>query len=127
MFEHNLFQIFGPRNGKLLCPLFVLQNGIFNAICDLVLLLFREGIDISVRLDGAIPFQHFNMVVEVHSGSYIALRSTKASYMTMKREPQAKAYVLVLRNLQFSIQGLTQERVPRYTSIGKVQLNKIII
>ena len=79
MFEHNLFQIFGPRNGKLLCPLFVLQNGIFNAICDLVLLLFREGIDISVRLDGAIPFQHFNMVVEVHSGSYIALRSTKAS------------------------------------------------
>ena len=37
MFELTLFQIFGPRNDILFCPLFVLQRGISNAICDLVL------------------------------------------------------------------------------------------
>ena len=37
MFEFNIFQIFGPRNDILFCPLFVLQNGISNVICDLVL------------------------------------------------------------------------------------------
>ena len=37
MFELNIFQIFGPRNDILFCPLFVLQSGISNVICDLVL------------------------------------------------------------------------------------------
>ena len=37
MFEFTLFQIFGPRNDILFSPLFVLQRGISNAICDLVL------------------------------------------------------------------------------------------
>ena len=30
-------------------------------------------------------------------------------FMTPRWEPQAKPYVLVLRNLQFSFQGITQE------------------
>ena len=34
MFELTLFQIFGPRNDILFCPLFVLQRGISNAIYD---------------------------------------------------------------------------------------------
>ena len=37
MFELTLFQIFGPRNDILFCLLVVLQRGISNAICDLVL------------------------------------------------------------------------------------------
>ena len=37
MFELTLFQIFGPRNDLLFCPLFVLRRVISNAICDLVL------------------------------------------------------------------------------------------
>ena len=37
MLELTLFQIFGPRNEIFFCPLFVLQRGISNAICDLVL------------------------------------------------------------------------------------------
>ena len=32
----TLFQIFGPRNDILFCPLIVLQRGISNAIFDLV-------------------------------------------------------------------------------------------
>ena len=43
MFELNLFQILGPRNDTPSCPLFVLQIGVSNAICALVLQLFREG------------------------------------------------------------------------------------
>ena len=37
MFEFNIFQIFGPRNDILFCPLFVLQSGISDVICDLEL------------------------------------------------------------------------------------------
>ena len=37
MFELNIFQIFSPRNDMLFYLIFVLQSGISNAICDLVL------------------------------------------------------------------------------------------
>ena len=37
MFEFNIFKIFGPGNDKLFRLLFVLQSGISNAICALVL------------------------------------------------------------------------------------------
>ena len=37
IFDLILFQIFGPRNDVLFCPLIVLQRGIFDAIFDLVL------------------------------------------------------------------------------------------
>ena len=46
MFELTLFQIFGPRNDLLFCLLVVLQRGISDAFCDLVLQLFSEGIHI---------------------------------------------------------------------------------
>ena len=35
--ELNLFQILGPRNDILFCPLIVPKSGIFDAICNLVL------------------------------------------------------------------------------------------
>ena len=37
MFELNIFQIFAPRNDILFCPLFILQSGICNSVCDFVL------------------------------------------------------------------------------------------
>ena len=46
MFELNLFQIFGPRIDTFFCPLIVLQSGISNTICDLVLQLFSEGLSV---------------------------------------------------------------------------------
>ena len=58
MFELNIFQIFAPRNDILFCPLFVLQSGIYNAICDLVLQVFIEVMKISFRQCGAITVQY---------------------------------------------------------------------
>ena len=78
MFELTLFQIFGPRNDILFCLLVVLQRGISNAICDLVLQLFSEGINISFRLDGAIPFHYLKTIVPVHSST---LRSTGSQFI----------------------------------------------
>ena len=37
MFEFNIIKILGPRNDILFCPLFVLQSGISDVICDLEL------------------------------------------------------------------------------------------
>ena len=50
MFELNLIQIFRPRNDIPFCPFFVLYGFISSVICDLV--LFSEGINVSLRLDG---------------------------------------------------------------------------
>ena len=47
-----------PRNDMLFSILFVLQSGISDVIYDEVLTLFREGMKISFRLYGAIPFQY---------------------------------------------------------------------
>ena len=46
--------------------------------------------------------------------------------MTTRWELQAKAYILILSNLQFSFQDLTQERIPRCASIVKLRLYQII-
>ena len=81
MFELILFQIFGPRNGILFCPLIFLQRAISNAIFDLVLQLFSEGINISFRQDSAIRFQYLKTVVEVHSST---LRSTGSQFIFLK-------------------------------------------
>ena len=103
-----LFQIFGPRNGIFFCPLIVLQSGISNVICDLVLWLFTEGINISFRQDDAIPCQYLKTIV-VHS---YTLRSTRSLSIFLKwdgflswvyatrRELQAKTYALYFE--QFS-------------------------
>ena len=37
MFERNLFQIFGPTNDILFCPLIFPQSDISYDMCDLVL------------------------------------------------------------------------------------------
>ena len=47
MFKLTVFQIFDPRNDILFCPLIILRRGISNAICDLVLQLFSDGINTS--------------------------------------------------------------------------------
>ena len=48
------------------------------------------------------------------------------NYMTTRWELQAKVYPFVLSNFQFSFQGFTQKRLPRYAYIVKVRLNKRI-
>ena len=40
-------QIFGPKKGKFFCPVFVFRKGMSNVICDLVLYLQSEAINIS--------------------------------------------------------------------------------
>ena len=52
MFEPNLFQIFGPRNDLLFCPLIVLQSDIYYAMCDLVWSVIGSVIDREQRLPG---------------------------------------------------------------------------
>ena len=69
MVELDFFYIFGPRNDTLFFPLFVLQSGISNTICDLALQLFTEGIIMWFRYDDAIPFQNLKTSVEVHSST----------------------------------------------------------
>ena len=58
IFEHNIFQIFGPKNDILFCPFFVLQSGISSVICSVMLYFLKEGIKISFRQYGAILFQY---------------------------------------------------------------------
>ena len=42
-----LDHIFGPKKDTLFCPVFVFRRDISNAICDLVLYLQSEGLNIS--------------------------------------------------------------------------------
>ena len=81
IFELILFQIFCPRNDILFCPLIALQRSISNAICDLVLQLFSEGMNISFRWDGAIPFHYLKVAVAVYSSS---LRSNGSQFTFLK-------------------------------------------
>ena len=53
-----LDHIFGPKKDKLFCPVFVFRRGMSNAICDLVLHLQSEGLNISWICPGTIPFQY---------------------------------------------------------------------
>ena len=55
--------------------LFVLQSSISNAICDLVLQLFRKSINMSFRQNGTISFQYFNIVSEVHGSTLPSIGS----------------------------------------------------
>ena len=65
------------------------------------------------RLDGTIPFQNLETVVEVLVLLFVQLQTTETgcAYMTPRWKLRAKVYVLVLSYLQFSFQGLTQERI----------------
>ena len=58
MFEHTLFQIFGPRNDILFRPLVVLQRGISNVMCDLVLYLFSACYSFSKWIDNLLSMNH---------------------------------------------------------------------
>ena len=60
---------------------YLINDGMSNAICDLVLQLFSEGIMISFRQDGVIPFQYLKTVAEVQSST---LCSTRSQFIFLK-------------------------------------------
>ena len=57
-----LDHIFGAKKINLFCPVFVFRRGMSNAICDLVLYLQSECLNISWIYPGTIPFQYLKMV-----------------------------------------------------------------
>ena len=60
-----LDHIFGPKKDKLFCPVFVFRRGMSNAICDLVLYLQSEGLNVSWIYPGTIPFQYLKKVFTI--------------------------------------------------------------
>ena len=45
--EFIFYHIFGPEKNKLLCPVFVFRRDMSNVLCDLVLYMQSEGLNIS--------------------------------------------------------------------------------
>ena len=60
-----LDHILGPKKGKFFCPVFVFRRGMSNAICDLVLYLQSEDLNISWIYPGTIPFQYLKTVFAI--------------------------------------------------------------
>ena len=60
-----LDHLFGPKKDKLFCPVFAFRRGMSNAICDLVLYLQSEGLNISWIYPGTIPFQYLKTVFAI--------------------------------------------------------------
>ena len=56
-----LDHIFGPKKHKLFCPVFVFRRRMSNVICDLVLYLLSEGLNISWIYTGTIPFHYIKL------------------------------------------------------------------
>ena len=61
IFDH----IFGPNNDKHFCPVFAFRRGMSNAICDLVLYLQSEGLNIKWIYPVTIPFQYLKTVFAI--------------------------------------------------------------
>ena len=76
-----LDHIFGPKKDKPLCPVFVFRRGMSNAICDLVLYLQSEGLNISWIYPGTIPFQYLKTVFAIQ---YSALSLTGSQFIFLK-------------------------------------------
>ena len=72
--------IFGPKNDKLLCPVFVFCRGMSNAICDLVLYLQSEDLNISSIYAGTIPFQYLRMVFAIQN-STLSLTESQFTFL----------------------------------------------
>ena len=76
-----LDHIFGLKKDKLFCLVFVFRRGISNAICDLVLYLQSEGLNISWIYPGTIPFQHLKTVFAIQ---YSTLSLTGSQFIFLK-------------------------------------------
>ena len=72
----TLDHIFGPKKVKLFCPILVFRRCMSNAICDLVLYLQSEDLNISWIYPGTTPFQYLKMVytIQYSTLSLIAIK-----------------------------------------------------
>ena len=57
--------IFGAKKDKLFCPVFVFHKGMSNDICDLVLHLLCENLNILLIYPGTIPLQYLKSVFAI--------------------------------------------------------------
>ena len=76
-----LDNIFGPKKDKFFCPVFVFRRGMSNAICDLVLYLQSEGLNISWIFLGTVPFKYLKTVFAVQ---YTTLSLTGSQFIFLK-------------------------------------------
>ena len=64
------FYVFGPRKDKAYRYVLVFCKGISNAICDLVLCLLNEGLNISLIYDGTMLFQYLKTADAMQDSSF---------------------------------------------------------
>ena len=76
-----LDHIFGYKKDKLLSPVFVFRRGMSSAICDLVLYLQSEGLNISWIYPGTIPLQYLKTVSAI---KYSTLSLTGSQLIFLK-------------------------------------------
>ena len=76
-----LDHIFGPKKDKLFCPVFFFCRGMSNAICDLVLCLQSEGLNILWIYPRTIPFQYLKTVFAIQ---YSTLSLTGSQFIFLK-------------------------------------------
>ena len=76
-----LDHIFGPKKDKFFCPVFVFRRGMSNAICDLVLYLQSEVLNMSWIYPGTIPFQYLKTVFAIQ---YSTLSLTGSQFIFLK-------------------------------------------
>ena len=60
---------FSPRKSNACCAVFVFHGGISNVICDLVLYLLHERLNIPSTNDSTMPFHHLKIVVTMHDSA----------------------------------------------------------
>ena len=78
-----LDHIFGPKKDKLFCPVFVFRRGMSKAICDLVLYLQSEGLNILWIYPGTIQFQYLKTAFPIQ---YSTLSQTGSQFIFLKRD-----------------------------------------
>ena len=76
-----LHLIFGPKTDKLFCPAFGYRRGMSSAICNLVLYLQSEGLNISWIYLGTIPFQYLKTVFAIQ---YSTMSLTGSQFIFLK-------------------------------------------
>ena len=76
-----LSHIFGPKKNKLFCPVFVLCRDMSNTICDLVLYLPSEGLNISWIYPGTSSSQYLKAVFAIQ---YSPLSLTTNQFIFLK-------------------------------------------
>ena len=64
-----LVHIFGPRKVKACCSVFAFGRDISNAICNQVLYLLYEGLNISLIYEAIILFQYLKTVVAMQDST----------------------------------------------------------